>query len=131
MDMSSDSVAEIEATLGAIDRVMNKLEVETLTSVNTAYATCSAECGPIMQYIGAGYYVKRAPMVVKRALEHRKKMAQKEEEEKVIRVKQEASKEAQHTKVRCRVNMPELTVVQAGDTIEIVERYDSSDEDTM
>nr|BAN64893.1 hypothetical protein BEWA_015340 [Babesia bovis] len=105
---------DVEATLGAIDRVMNKVEVETLASINTAYITCSSECGPRMQYLGAGYYVKRAPMVVRNMLERRKEQLEKEP---VIQIKQDVPKHKE--------------IPKDGDTIEIVERYDSSDEGAL
>ncbi|ORM40571.1 uncharacterized protein BXIN_2054 [Babesia sp. Xinjiang] len=100
MGNTRNSVLEIEATLGAIERVMNKAEVETLASVNSAYANCTSECGPLMQYIGAGYYVKRAPLVIKRVLERGLAMANEEE----TRQKYDAAKTNKAPKVSFNVD---------------------------
>ncbi|KAK1939723.1 hypothetical protein X943_002597 [Babesia divergens] len=105
-----DKVAALDATIAAVDRAMNTTEIEGMVSVNSAYMMCSAEIGPLMQYLGAGYYVKRPPMKVKQILEQQRKVA-KEEAEATTRV----TKDVPSKKME-------------DDTIEIVERYDSSDE---
>lgn len=105
-----DKVAALDATIAAVDRAMNTTEIEGMASVNSVYMMCSAEIGPLMQYLGAGYYVKRPPMKVKQILEQQRKVA-KEEAEATTRV----TKDAPRKKLE-------------DDTIEIVERYDSSDE---
>ncbi|GBE62361.1 vacuolar sorting-associated 37D, putative [Babesia ovata] len=102
----------VEETLSALQRVLTTTEVEAMAQVNNAYTLCLAESGPIMQYLGAGYYVKRAPLTVKKMLELRLSVAK--EKTPPSTQKQTTKTETMHT--------------VEGDTIEIIERYDSSDE---
>ncbi|CDR97563.1 hypothetical protein BBBOND_0400550 [Babesia bigemina] len=112
MQIPEEEHGSVEDTLSALQRVLTTTEVEAITQVNGAFAICIAESGPVMQYLGAGYYVKRAPLSVKRMLE--------------LRVS--AAKEKAPPSQKNQTAEPEHGHTTEGDTIEIIERYDSSDE---
>ncbi|KAK1441932.1 hypothetical protein BgAZ_502640 [Babesia gibsoni] len=111
MEAPLDRVESFEATIAVVDRTLSTTEVESLAAIRSAYTMCTAESGPLLQYLGAGYYVKRAPMSVKSDLEKKLKKA-----------KEEAEKSA------AKPVAEDKATKEADDTIEIVERYDSSDE---
>ncbi|GIX65525.1 vacuolar sorting-associated 37D, putative [Babesia caballi] len=122
----SDVAAELRATMGALDRVMTRAEVEAMATVSSAYVGCSAESGPVMQYIGAGYYAKRAPLVVKGALE--RQLAKATADAAAEKQEPEAKEKTAPPPVRHSMRAQPCTTTQESDTIEIIERYDSSDE---
>ncbi|EKX72975.1 hypothetical protein BEWA_015340 [Theileria equi strain WA] len=61
-----------QVTSGALDLIQEKTQIPALASLGGAYIHCSIEAGPIIQKIGDGYFVKRAPKPAKSYLLEKK-----------------------------------------------------------
>lgn len=99
-----------QITLEALELVQSKTDVPALASLGGAYIHCNIEAGPIIQKIGDGYFVKRAPNSAKLYLMEKKEVESSQVEAPFVNAieKQEAPKE--------------------DGFIEIIERYYSDEE---